>query len=63
MNKKRGRPPSPPEVSRSERVVTFVTAKEFEQINDLAQAEDKPLSLTVYTMLREHLARQSGPAK
>jgi hypothetical protein len=54
--RKRGRPPVDPQVSRSQRVVTFVTAQEFALINDLAQVQEKTLSTTVYSMLRESLA-------
>ena len=61
--RRRGRPPSPPETSRSQRVVTFVTQSEFEQLSELALTEDKPLSTTVYQLLSEYLGKQSNTIK
>ena len=38
---RRGRPARPPEEARSERVVTFVTRRELEGLEEIARAEEE----------------------
>ena len=54
--RRRGRPPSPPGVSRNHRVVTFVNDQQFEHLNKLAQETSETLSTTVYLLLCQGLA-------
>jgi hypothetical protein len=54
-NKRLGRPPSPPDTTRSERVVTFVTQKELAQLQILAESRNLPLSATVHQIIRDTL--------
>ena len=53
--KRRGRPPSPPGVSRNHRVVTFVNDEQFEQLHKLARETRGTLSTTVYQLLCQSL--------
>ncbi len=46
-----GRPPLPKESVRSERVVTFLTRKENEQLLKLAAEQGKSVSLTCHGLL------------
>jgi len=46
-----GRPPLPKECVRSERVVTFLTREENEQLHILAAAEEKSVSQTCHDLL------------
>ena len=52
---KRGRPARPVEEARSHRVVTFVTARELEGLEQIAQAEDRSLSAVVHRIVARHL--------
>lgn len=54
-NKRLGRPPSPPGVTRSQRVVTFVTEKELAQLQSLADRRNLPLSATVHQIIKDTL--------
>jgi hypothetical protein len=54
--KKAGRPPHPPELCRSQRVVTFVTEKEMQQIRALAESKERPLSATVHELIIRSLS-------
>ena len=56
----KGRPPLPPELVRSERVVTFVTAGEMRQLSELAKSTGKSLSTTACELLRESLRKQGS---
>ena len=53
--KRRGRPPSPPGVSRNHRVVTFVTDAEYQRLHELAHAQDETLSMATYKLLAKEL--------
>ncbi|RLA28014.1 MAG: hypothetical protein DRR11_17355 [Gammaproteobacteria bacterium] len=46
-----GRPPLPKECVRSERVVTFLTREENEQLHKLAAAQGKSVSQTCHDLL------------
>jgi hypothetical protein len=56
LRKKAGRPRHPPELCRSQRVVTFVTEKEMQQIRALADSEERPLSATAYELIIRSLS-------
>ena len=56
LRKKAGRPPHPLELCRSQRVVTFVTEKEMQQIRALADSEERPLSATAYELIIRSLS-------
>jgi hypothetical protein len=56
-HKKLGRPPSPPETTRSERVVTFLTRRELEQLQQLAMDQNMALSATVHQLIAEQLKK------
>ena len=56
-HKKLGRPPSPPETTRSERVVTFLTQRELEQLQQLAMDQNMALSATVHQLIAEQLKK------
>lgn len=47
----------PADVSRSHRVTTFVTQREFEQLSDLALRDEIALSAVVYRLLRDALSQ------
>jgi hypothetical protein len=54
--RKRGRPPSAPETRRSERVVSFVTQGELDQLNRLSAEQGCAISAIVHTLISEGLA-------
>jgi len=57
LRKRAGRPRHPPpELCRSQRVVTFVTEKEMQQIRALADSEERPLSATAYELIIRSLS-------
>jgi hypothetical protein len=56
-NKRLGRPPSPPEEARSQRVVTFVTQAELEQLQGIAESRQLALSATVHQLLAKQLKK------
>jgi hypothetical protein len=56
-HKRLGRPPSPPETARSERVVTFLTQRELEQLQQLAIDQDMALSATIHQLIAEQLKK------
>jgi hypothetical protein len=47
----------PADVSRSQRVTTFVTQREFEQLSELALRDEIALSAVVYRLLRGALSQ------
>lgn len=51
-----GRPPKPPEAVRSNRVVTFVTNAEMEELEQLADEQGSALSAVVYKLLAKSLS-------
>ncbi len=53
--RKRGRPGQAPEKARSNRVVTFVTGGELEDLEQIAQEEDRSLSAVVHRIIAQHL--------
>jgi len=53
--KQLGRPPFPPGKTRSQRVVTFVTEAQFEQLQQLADRKDIAVSATVYQIISREL--------
>jgi hypothetical protein len=57
LRKKVGRPPQPPELCRSQRVVTFLTMKEMQEIEALAESEERSLSATIYKLLVKSLSQ------
>jgi hypothetical protein len=52
---KRGRPSQVPEAARSNRVVTFVTNRELESLEQIAYEEDRSLSAVVHRIVVQHL--------
>ena len=54
-NKQLGRPPSPPETARSQRVVTFVTEAELAQLQAMAARRKLALSATVHQLITNEL--------
>ena len=56
QRRRRGRPPAPPGMARSHRVVTFVTDSEFTQLQSLSSELDAPLSATVHQLLSQCLS-------
>ena len=57
---KRGRPPIPSDRARSQRVVTFLTPREFDQLNELAKEQQSNLSSTIHRVIGEYLARHNN---
>jgi len=55
MSTKRGRPSTGPEKARSERVVTFVTERELDCLDRIANKEDRSLSAVVHRIIVQHL--------
>ena len=53
---RRGRPPSPPELRRSERVVSFVTEDELRQLHALAKTNRATMSTIIHQLISEGLA-------
>lgn len=53
---KRGRPRQPPQSARSNRIVTFVTDSELENLHQIAHEEDRSLSSVVHQIVSTHLA-------
>jgi len=50
-----GRPCHLREQARSNRVVTFVTDRELESLEQIADKEDRSLSAVIYRILTQHL--------
>jgi hypothetical protein len=61
--KKHGRPPNPPELRRSQRVVTFLTSDEMELLNQLAEAEQVSLSAAAHQLILQGLSNAKTPAQ
>lgn len=59
--KRRGRPPSPAETTRSQRVVTFVTSAELSKLQYLAESRNQALSATVHQLIADKLQSQQIP--
>jgi hypothetical protein len=51
---KRGRPKTPSDLSRPNRVVTFVTDMEKSQLHRVAQEEDRSLASVVHRIIKAH---------
>ncbi|MEP4146114.1 MAG: hypothetical protein ABJL54_02775 [Halioglobus sp.] len=56
-SKQLGRPPFPPDKTRSERVVTFVTPTELEQLQRLATSKDLAVSAAVHQIISSELKK------
>lgn len=54
-----GRRPLPSEVARSERVVTFVTRKEKQHLEDLANAASKSVSAVCHRLIAQGLSDEA----
>lgn len=52
---KRGRPKSPDELVRSERVVTFLTKSEFAKISESAEKNDQSISAVAHRLLAQSI--------
>ncbi|MEP1470997.1 MAG: hypothetical protein ABJK25_08510 [Halieaceae bacterium] len=52
-----GRPPLPPETTRSQRVVTFVTQAELEQLHSLADRKNLAISAVVHQIISKELEK------
>lgn len=57
---RRGRPRRSQEEARSQRVVTFVTKAELEDLEQIAQREDRSLSAVVHRMIAGHLRNRAS---
>ncbi len=53
-----GRPPLAPDRVRSQRVVTFLTVPELEQLDALAKQSQESLSSTCRVILTEYISKQ-----
>ena len=54
-SRRAGRPRSQPELTRSHRLVTFLTEPEFEQLAMMAAREERSLSSTAHRIIRDRL--------
>lgn len=52
---RRGRPSQVPDAARSKRAVTFVTERELEGLEQIAQEEDRSLSAVVHRIIAQYL--------
>ena len=52
---KMGRPPSPRNKVRGNRIVTFITDKQMTRLKNIADNEGRSLSATCYLLLKKHL--------
>lgn len=50
-----GRPPSPKDQVRDNRIVTFLTDRQLEKLRQLAERDGTSLSRACYQVLRQHL--------
>jgi len=50
-----GRPPSPREKVRRNRIVTFLTDRQLKKLQQLAERDGTSLSWACYGVLKEHL--------
>jgi len=55
-----GRPKKPAETVRSERVVSFVTAGELEQLEDISRQRGVSLSAVIHSMVVRSLDSDTG---
>jgi hypothetical protein len=62
MRTKRGRPSEAPEKARSKRLVTFVTERELDCLDRIANKEDRSLSAIVHRIIVQHL-ENIGPSE
>jgi hypothetical protein len=53
----RGRPPLPSEKVRHNRVVTFLTDREMQQLKKISQKESKTLSAVCHKIITRHLQK------
>ena len=58
--RRRGRPPSTPEKTRRNRVVTLMTDAEFENLTKVADQDEKSVSAMVHEIVSRYLKRRSG---
>jgi hypothetical protein len=56
-----GRPPSPVDQVRSNRIVTFVTDREMLEMTRLAESENLSMSAVCHQLIRESLRRAKRP--
>ena len=54
-----GRPPSPPNKVRGNRVVTFVTDGDLFELTRLSEADGRSISAVCYQMINESLKREN----
>ena len=57
---RRGRPRRLQEEARSQRVVTFVTEAELEDLEQISQREDRSLSAVVHRIIAGHLRKRAS---
>jgi len=56
-NQKKGRPKLSRNLSRSNRVVTFVTDKERRLLESVTQAEDRSMASVVHRIIKAHFEK------
>ncbi len=61
--RKRGRPPSPRERRRSERVVSFVTESELQEITRIAEHSRQAVSTVIHQFIAQGLSAIKAPDK
>ncbi len=52
-----------PDDARAKRVVTFVTNRELERLEQIAQEEDRALSTLVHRIIAQYLENKNGQNK
>ena len=58
LGSKRGRPKTPRDISRPNRIVTFVTDSERELLDRLRNEDDRSMAATVHRIIKAHFDRR-----
>jgi hypothetical protein len=53
--KQRGRPRTPPQIARPNRLVTFVTDKEMEYLTRIVAEEDRSMASVIHRLIAAHI--------
>ena len=53
--KQRGRPRTPPQIARPNRLVTFVTDKEMEYLMRVVAEEDRSMASVIHRLIAAHI--------
>ena len=54
--RRRGRPPAPSSVARSNRLVTFVTDNELEYLMNIVDDEDRSMASVIHRVIAAHIS-------